>query len=119
MYITIHQILAFKTLLILKKKCTVKPYSFLLIDNSLASDNPLRFRRNLSERIQKLIMTIDDKIRDQKLQYDINREAAKYQHYFASSKIDRYEYLTGEAILPSSQSRIIEKEKKLSLLIHL
>ena len=64
-------------------------------------------------------MTIDDKIRDQKLQYDIIREAAKYQHYFASSKIDRYEYLTGEAILPSSQSRIIEKEKKLSLLIHL
>ena len=35
-------------------------------------------------------MTIDDKIRDEKLQYDINREAAK------SGEIDKYEYLTGE-----------------------
>ena len=31
----------------------------------------------MSERISKLIMTIDDNIRDEKLQYDINREAAK------------------------------------------
>ena len=26
-------------------------------------------------------MTIDDKIKNENLQYDINREAAKYQHY--------------------------------------
>ena len=31
----------------------------------------------IAERIEKLITTIDDKIRDEKLQYDINREAAK------------------------------------------
>ena len=42
-----------------------------------------------------------DKIRDEKLQYDINREAAKIA--LPSGKIDKYEYLTGEVILPSNQ----------------
>ena len=54
-----------------------KTYSFLVIDAIVVSDNPLRFRKNLLERIQKLVMTIDEKIRDEKLQYHINREAAK------------------------------------------
>ena len=40
----------FKYLMSLYKKCTSKPDSFLLIDTTLASDNPLRFRENLSER---------------------------------------------------------------------
>ena len=35
----------------LYKTCTAKPYSFLVIDATLASDNPLRFRENLVERI--------------------------------------------------------------------
>ena len=35
----------------LYKKCTAKPYSFLVIDTALASDNPSRFRKNLLERI--------------------------------------------------------------------
>ena len=61
----------------LYKKCTAKPYYCLVIDATLASDNPLSFRKNLSEIIQKLFMKINDKIRDEKLQYDINREAAK------------------------------------------
>ena len=65
----------------LYKKCTVKPYFCLMIDCNLHLDNSSRFRKILLERIQKVIMTIDDKIRDKKLQYDINREAAKYQHY--------------------------------------
>ena len=52
-------------------------------------------------------MTIDDKIRDGKLQYDINREAAKISA-LSSGKFDKYEYLTGEEILASDQSRIIE-----------
>ena len=49
------------------KKCTAKPCSFLVIDTILASDNPLLFRKSLLERIQKLIMTIDDTIKDEKL----------------------------------------------------
>ena len=55
-------------------------------------------------------MRIDDKIKDAKIQYDINREAAKMSA-LSSGKIDKYEYLTGEEILPSDQSRIIEQTK--------
>ena len=50
---------------------------FLDIDATLASDNTLSFTQNLLERIKKTIMTIDDKIKDEKLQYDINGEAVK------------------------------------------
>ena len=56
------------------------------------------------------IMTINDQIRDEKLQYDINREAAKIST-LSSGKIDKYEYLTGEEILPSNQQQIIEQAK--------
>ena len=52
-------------------------------------------------------MTIGDKIKNEKLRYDINREAAKLLE-LSSGKIDKYEYLTGEKILPSDQSRIIK-----------
>ena len=52
-------------------------------------------------------MIIDDKIRDEKLQYDINREAAKIS-VLLSGRIDKYEYLTGEEMLPSHQRRVIE-----------
>ena len=55
-------------------------------------------------------MTIDDKIRENKLQYDINREAAKISA-LSSGKIDKYEYLTGEEILPRDQRRVIEQAK--------
>ena len=55
-------------------------------------------------------MTIKDKIRDEKLQYDINREAAKISA-LSSGNIDKYEYLTGEEILPSNQQQIIEQAK--------
>ena len=55
-------------------------------------------------------MAIDDKIRDEKLQYDINREAAKISG-LSSGKIDKYEYFTGEEILPSDRRRVIEQSK--------
>ena len=44
-------------------------------------------------------MITDDKIRDENLQYDINREARKILA-LSSGKIDKYEYVTGEEILP-------------------
>ena len=80
----------------LYKISTAKPFSFLVTDATLASDNPLRFIRNLLER--KIIMTIDDKIRDQKLQQNINREPTK-----------KSEYLIGEEILIK-----VELQNKLS-----
>ena len=55
-------------------------------------------------------MTMEGQIRDEKLQYDINREAAKIPA-LSSGKIDKYEYLTGEEILPSNQQQIIEQTK--------
>ena len=55
-------------------------------------------------------MTIEDQIKDEKLQYDFNREAAIISA-LSSGKIDKYEYLTGEEILPSNQQQIIEQAK--------
>ena len=56
------------------------------------------------------IMTINDQIKDEKLQYDINREAAKISA-LSSGKIHKYEYLTSEDILPSNQQQIKEQVK--------
>ena len=55
-------------------------------------------------------MTIDDQMREEKLQYDINREAAKISD-LSSNDIFKYEYLTGEEILPSNQKQLIEQAK--------
>ena len=55
-------------------------------------------------------MTINDQIRDEKVQHDINREAAEISA-LSSGKIHKYEYLTGEDILPSNQQQIIEQAK--------
>ena len=55
-------------------------------------------------------MTSNDQIRDEKLQYDINREAAKISA-LSLGKIHKYEYLTGEDILSSNQQQIIEQAK--------
>ena len=55
-------------------------------------------------------MTIDDQISDEKLQYDINREAAKISA-LSSGKIHKYEYLTGEDILPVNQQQIIQQAR--------
>ena len=74
---------------------------------TLASDNPLRFRKNLLTCNK--IMTINDQIRDKKLQYDINREAKISAS--SSGKIGKYEYLTGEEILLSNQQQIIERAR--------
>ena len=60
-------------------------------------------------------MTINDQITDEKLQYDINREAAKISA-LSFGKIHKYEYLTGEDTLPSNQQQMIEQAKLLILL---
>ena len=55
-------------------------------------------------------MAINDKIRDEKLQYDINIQATKISA-LSSGKIDQYEFFTGEEILPSDQRKVIEQAK--------
>ena len=84
------------------RECTAKPYFFLVNDTTLASHNPLRFKIYGYK-----IMTINDQIRDEKLQYDIDRQPAKIS-VLSSGKNHKYEYLTGEDISPSNQHRIIE-----------
>ena len=41
----------FQDFMNLYKKCTAKPYSFLVVDTTLTLDNSSRFRKNLLERI--------------------------------------------------------------------
>ena len=55
-------------------------------------------------------MTIDDQIRDEKLQHDFNRKSAMILA-LSSNKIDKYEYITGEGILPSNRQKIMEQAK--------
>ena len=56
------------------------------------------------------MITVHDKSRNEKLQNDINGEAAKISP-LASEKIDKYEFITGEEILPSNQRQTIEQAK--------
>ena len=55
-------------------------------------------------------MTTNDQIRDEKLEYDINRKAGEIS-VLSSGKIDKYEYFTGKEILPLNQQQIIEQAK--------
>ena len=100
----------FKDFMNIYKKSTKEPYSFLVNDTTLPSDDPLRFRKNLLGLYIIKIMTIEDQIKDEKLQYDIHREAAKVS-VLSSGKLDKYEYLTGGEILPSNQQQIIQQAK--------
>ena len=56
------------------------------------------------------IIAINDQITDEKIQYDVNREAAKISA-LSSGIIRKYEYLAGEDILPSNQQQIIKQAK--------
>ena len=94
----------------LYKNCTSKPHLFLVIDTTLVSDNSSCFSKNLLERIEMLILTIDDKIKYEKLQYDINTEVAKISA-LSSDKIDKYAHFTGKEILSSNQRQIIKQVK--------
>ena len=58
----------------------------------------------------KKIMTIDDKIGDEKLQCDIDREFAKTST-LSSGKIDKHDYFKREKTLPFSQSQITDQAK--------
>ena len=72
---------------------------------SLESDNPLRFRNNRLERISKLIMSCDDKVKDGKLQQDIRSETVK----ISALLLTLHESFTGEEILLSDQSRMVKQ----------
>ena len=89
------------------KKYTAEPYNFLVNDTALPSD---KVQKESFRIIYNKTMTIEDEIKDEKLQYDINSQAAKISA-LSSGEIDEYEYLTGEEILPSNQQQIIQEAK--------
>ena len=78
----------------------------------LASNNPLSSKKKKKKFLTyiKKIKTINDQIRDGKLQHNINREAAKISA-LSSSKTHKYKYLTGEDTLPYNQQQITEQAK--------
>ena len=67
----------FKDFIKIYKKCTAELYFLSVNDTTLPSDNPLRFRKTLLKQIYNKIMTIDDHIRDEKVQYDIIKGSCK------------------------------------------
>ena len=62
---------------------------FLSVNTTLPADNPMRFRKNFSVKI------LDDKIKSNKAQYDLDREADKISA-LSSDDLEKYEYLTAE-----------------------
>ena len=75
------------------------------IDYTLASDNPLRFKKNLLETRQKLIMKTGDKIRFDKEKYDVNKEVAEIST-LSSGEIDKYKYVINEELLLSIKDKL-------------
>ena len=104
----------FKDFIKIYKKNTAEPYSFLVNHATLfwlmIITWSFKVQKESFKTIYNKIMTIKDQIRDEKLQYDINREAAKISA-LSSDKIDKYEYLTGEEILSSNQQQITEQAR--------
>ena len=105
-----HLILVLKTT-VFYRICAAEPYCFLVIHATTLSDNPLCLKKTLLEGILKLIMTSDDMIIEEKLQYDVNKEVTKISA-LSSEKIHQYKNLLGEKILRSNQTQIIIKQAK-------
>ena len=101
----------FQDFMNLYKKCNSKPYSFLIIDTTIVSDNSSRFNKNLSERMEKLIMTIDDercKLKLKKYNTILIEKQQKYQHYH-HVKLINMNIFQAKKKLPSYESRMIEQ----------
>ena len=99
----IRQILTFRILWIFIKNVS-KNYIFWLIDIALVSDNSSHFIKIFLQNIQNIVRQYE-KVKD-----DSNTEAAEVSA-LSSGKIDKDDYLTGEEILPSDQSRIRKQAK--------
>ena len=73
------------------RKRTSKPYSSLNIDTTLPADNSLRFRKNLKMTLTDEFKILDDKIKANQSQYNLDREAAEI-FALSSKELDMYEY---------------------------
>ena len=75
-------------------------------DATLQSDNPLRFRKNLKMTVSEKIKTIDNKIEQNKVQYNLDRQTTKISALL-SGNISKHDLLTGKDVL--SKKRILRK----------
>ena len=85
----------FKDFMKIYRECTREPYSFLTIDTTLPSSNPLRFRKKVTLAVTDQIKILNRKIKQNESQYVLDRNAAKISA-LSSNNLDKYEYLTGE-----------------------
>ena len=91
----------FKDFLKTYKDYTSEPYSYIIIDTAVLSNNPMRFRKTFLKtafiKITKFdqIKILDNTIKANKAQYMVHRENAKISAK-SSGELDKYEYLTGE-----------------------
>ena len=91
----------YKDFLKIHRNCTEEPYSFLTIDITLPAENAMRVRKFffrfsiIKMTLIEQIKILDDKIKANKAQYDLDREAAKISS-LSSGELEKYEYLTCE-----------------------
>ena len=104
----------YKDFLKVYRYCTKEPYSFLTINTTLPADNHMRFRKNffilcfIKMTLTEQVKILDDKIKSNKAQYDLDREAAKISA-LSSKDLEKYEYLTGEDL--GHKPDVIERAK--------
>ena len=104
----------YKDFLKVYRYCTKEPYSFLTINTTLPADNHMRFRKNffifcfIKMTLTEQVKILDDKIKSNKAQYDLDREAAKISA-LSSKDLEKYEYLTGEDL--GHKPDVIERVK--------
>ena len=90
----------YKDFVTIYKKCSSRPSSFLTTGTTLPANNSLRFQKKSFKSFIKMTLTddlknLDDKIKANQSQYDMDREAAKISA-LSSKELFKYEYLTGE-----------------------
>ena len=77
----------FKDFIKISKESTAEPYSLLINDTTLSLNNPVKLRKVVLKQIYNKIITIDDQIKGEKLQYDINRGVSKASDYHQAKLI--------------------------------
>ena len=102
----------YKNFLKIYRDCTKESYSFLTIDTTLPIDSPMKkeiFRFSfIKMTLNEQVKILDDKIKANKAQYEIDTEAAKISA-LSSGELEKYEYLTGEDL--GYKSDVIQKAK--------
>ena len=94
------------------KYYTKEPYLFLVNDTTFSSNKPFRFGKNL--RISEKIKAIDNKIKQNKAQYNLDRQIAKI-FTLSSGNVNEYEFLTDQDILSENKSCYNQKIWMLSV----